>query len=125
MPVSETSDAAFFDLVHSLLEADKQDVSAERRETPRTAYDCVQLMAPYDGKTLPVQAGFFKVRCYDISPRGFSFFAFDVPSFDKVVVALGAIPFTFVTAEVINAIPVNDEAGKYRVGCEFISRLDT
>ena len=52
------SDAAFFDLVHSMIETDPTTKEQERRGDDRLNYNCVQLVAPFDGQNLPTQADF-------------------------------------------------------------------
>jgi hypothetical protein len=118
------ADAAFFDLVHSIVESDPAVEEQERREHERLDYKCVQLVAPFDGVNLPTQADFLQVHCHDLSERGVAFTTTRHPKHGWYVVALGAIPFTFVKAKVCTAVPI-DKNGvtEYRVGCEFTSKF--
>jgi len=121
MPPSE--DIQIFALMHDLLEqASAED--QERRGEQRRPFDCDQLIAMYDGTRLPSAAEFIRARCHDLSPRGFSFCA-DVPPTQKyVVAALGRVPFTFVTAEVLRVEPPEDGGPfGFRIGCRFVGRL--
>jgi len=118
-------DAAFFDMIHSLLDAQSTDENRERRGDRRHPYRHVQLMAPYDGHELPLQADFRPVQCHDLSPNGFSFHAPGPPDFDHIVIALGTVPFTFFSAEVVH---VHEAPGgsvpQYLVGCRFVRRIE-
>ena len=124
IPLLDNTDAAFFDLVHQLLQIDDEPGPPNRRDQVRHPYRCVQLMAPYDGRELPTQAAFRRVQCRDISPRGFSFFADERPDYQYMIVALGPIPFTFLSARVVHteARQCDDPSG-YQVGCRFIDRI--
>ncbi len=72
-------DDYLFELVHALLEESRGYQVGERRDQPRNRYDCVQLVAPYDGVTLPTQAEFRRAHCRDLASGGFSFFAEQPP----------------------------------------------
>jgi len=119
-----TEDAQLFTLMSELLEQASAD-EQERRGEPRRPFDCDQLIAPYDGQRLPGAAEFFHARCCDLSPRGFSFCTDEPPAQRYVVAALGRVPFTYVTAEVlrVEAIEPGARLG-YRVGCRFVGRLN-
>ena len=118
-------DDYLFDLVHTLLEESRGYQVGERREQPRTRYDCVQLIAPYDGLALPSQADFRRAYCRDLASGGFSFFAEQPPETDKLVVALGPVPFNFFIADVVRVKQADvDTTGSYLVGCQFVRRLE-
>lgn len=114
-------DATFFDMIHRLLGEQDEPPPAERRQGSRRPFDCVQLLAPYEG-ALPAQADFRLVRCQDISPHGFSFVAEREPHYRFVIVALGTIPFTFFVAEIMRVTP-QDFGAPLLVGCRFVRRL--
>ena len=118
MSPSRTTDAELYQAAHELL---FQQGSGERRRGPRHPYKCSQLLAPYDGKTLPRQSDFSWVQCTNISARGLSFFWPEPPRFQSVVVALGGVPFIFVSARLVHA---NAHGEYFLCGCEFQKRLD-
>lgn len=118
------NDAAFFDMVHALLDEQMAGSEPERRGSARHPYNCIQLLAPFDGKRLPAQADFRKVHCQDISATGLSFCSPRKPETQYVVIALGAVPFSFYVAEVMHAQPVNnDGVVEYLVGCRLMRRI--
>lgn len=120
----DASDAAFFDLVHALIDSDQKEEKREQRSKERHAYQCVQLVAPYDGENLPTQAEFLHVHCHDLSARGFSFTVPRPPDYKYLVVALGTIPFTFIQAHVVNISSAQQgDRSEFRVGCEFLSKI--
>jgi hypothetical protein len=124
MPAIELPSAAFFDMVHRLLEEDAAQRPRDRRIDKRRPYRCKQLLAPYDRQRLPTPGDFKIVSCEDISQRGLAFFEKQPPAYDHVVVALGAVPFTFLTAEVVHHKPVRKDGGtQYLVGCRFSGRI--
>ncbi|MBM3999496.1 MAG: hypothetical protein FJ297_08165 [Planctomycetes bacterium] len=125
----KAQDAAFFDMVHELIRTnqllqDPQSVSkgAERRMEKRISYPYVQLMAPFDGKTLPSQSDFRHVYCNDISTRGFSYFESPLPTYRQVVMLFGKLPFRVFTAEVRHVQKTaNPEI--FLIGCRILSRI--
>ena len=124
MPTNpSTEDAQLFTLMSELLEqASAED--QERRGERRQPFDCDQLIAQYDGTRLPGAAEFFHARCCDLSPRGFSFCTDEPPTKRYVVAALGRVPFTFVTAEVLRVEPLEPGARfGYRIGCRLVGRI--
>ena len=123
MPTLKTHDAEFFGTIHELLEEQSQKMT-NRRGAERQAFECTQLLAPYDGTTLPNSADFLPVLCHDISPTGLSFYAPQRPDYQLVVVALGNIPVRFFAAEVKRITPSNQKDSKrFLVGCKFVQRL--
>jgi hypothetical protein len=92
-----------------------------RRSRERSRYQCVQLVAPYDGQKRPTQADFRHVICRDLSTGGFSFVVPHPLATKQLIVALGAIPFSFVVAEVVRSELT--EHGEVLVGCRFVERL--
>ena len=114
------SDVVFFDLIHSMLDAE-----CERRGHERLDYNSIQLVAPCDGKNLPTQAEFLQVHCVDLSERGICFAMSQQPTHGWFVVALGAVPFVFVKAKVCTTTEVgNNGATEFRVGCEFVAKIE-
>ena len=123
MPIRKTHDAEFFGAIHDLLEEQAQKMT-NRRGKERRAFECTQLLAPYDGTNLPNSADFLPVLCHDISPTGFSFYAPVRPDYQLVVVALGDIPFRFLAAEIKRSTLSNQKDSKrFLVGCKFFQRL--
>jgi hypothetical protein len=126
--MAQTQESELLQTVTEMLKADQASQEAQnrdRRGRPRSAYGIQQLVAEYDGKHLPTQADFERVLCHDLSTGGFSFFADRQPRFEKIVVALGAIPFSFVVAKVVRTQPGSPGRGKLLIGCEFVERLST
>ena len=120
---SKTNDASFFTLVHEVLEAEDK-LAVERRGSPRHEYPVSQLIAPYNGRTLPVSSAFRQVQCHDLSPHGFSYISGVRPEHDFLVVALGQVPFTFLVARVVHTAERPDSDGtESLVGCEFTQRI--
>ena len=118
-------DDYLFDLVHALLDESRGCQIGERRDQPRTKYDCVQLIAPYDGVTMPSQAEFRRAHCRDLASGGFSFFAENPPQTDQLIVALGSVPFNFFVADVVRVKQADvDTTGSFLVGCQFVRRLE-
>jgi hypothetical protein len=116
-------DTALFDLVHDLLK-EETTAARNRRREERRPYNCVQLLAPFDGERLPMQAEFRPVRCRDLSQRGFSFYTTAPPAHPQVVIALGQVPFKFFAAAIRNVRPVERHGRtQYMVGCQFVKRL--
>ncbi|MCH7729319.1 MAG: hypothetical protein IH991_23005 [Planctomycetes bacterium] len=120
--MQQASDAAFFDMVHVLVSDSEDD--PKQRESKRHVYECIQLLAPYDGSTLPTQGDFCKVLCQDLSANGFGFYTEQSPKTKYVIIALGTVPFIFYVAEVMNSRPVErDGQSGYLVGCHLMERL--
>lgn len=126
MPLKRDEDAAMYSTIHALLDEQQQPRQVEHRQGERRSFTCAQLLAPYDGWTLPKQCDFRLVECRDISPSGFSFISPDRPEYEHLVIALGDIPFTFFSAQVMHAKPAAPKPGNpYLVGCKFLHRLAT
>ena len=127
--VQIATDASFFNLVHDLIEAEKQRSadalsSSDHRSAERHAFACQQLLAPFRQRRLPSQAEFRPVLCQDLSPGGFAFFLSDRPDFDELIVALGQVPFQFFTAQVQNQTRTRVKRSLgYRIGCRFTGRI--
>jgi len=118
---TQTDDASFFALVHDVLGGEKP--RAER--APRHAFNCLQLIAPViDGEQLPDQSQFKSVECQDLSPTGFSYISDEPPPHWGLVVALGRVPFIFLTAQIVRhqAIGMPGQE-RYVVGCRFTGRI--
>jgi hypothetical protein len=119
---SQASDVALFDLVHELIQEEEMP---ERRSAQRHAYNCIQLLAPYDGERLPTQADFQHVSCLDLSSTGFSFCTRSRPESKFVIIALGEVPFLFFVAEILHVNAVNkDGMLNHHVGCRLLRRIE-
>lgn len=119
------SDAGLFTAIHAAIAEQKTSKTTERRSGERRDFRCQQLLAPFDGVTLPAQEDYSRVRCHDLSPTGFSYYADARPAAKKLVAALGRTPFRFFVAEVVNQrIVERDGKRKILVGCRFIGRID-
>lgn len=95
-----------------------------RRATDRQPFSCPQLLAPFDGQELPSHAKFRLTECYDISTDGFGFLAERIPDSQFVVIALGTVPFSFVSAEIVHVDRQEVEGEvQFKIGCRFLERL--
>ena len=120
------AEANLFSMIHALLDEQAPVGVVERRAGDRRAYACPQLLAPYDGWTLPRQSEFRLVQCQDLSPSGFSFVSKRRPDYEYLIIALGSVPFSFFSAQVMHAKTTSAlPAGLYVVGCKFLNRLTT
>ncbi len=119
------SDAGLFTAIHAAIADQKTSKAADRRTGERKDFHCIQLLAPFDGVTLPAQEDYTRVRCHDLSPTGFSYLADARPAAKKLVAALGRTPFRFFVAEVVNQrIIERDGKRKILVGCRFTGRIE-
>lgn len=118
------TDAGLLSTIESILSEQAAHAANDRRNDARRSYECTQLLAPFDGESLPQQADFRQVQCRDLSPAGFSFYTYRQPGSDQVVVALGAVPFKFFIADIVHMSISSTEGGQdFLVGCQFVSRL--
>ncbi len=124
--MNTTHDVDFFNLVHDLLLVPgADDPDGERRDRVRRPYEYRQLISPYqvDGE-LPNQTTFRPVVCCDISPGGMSFRTVHRPDYERLVVALGKVPFTFIEARVVHVTKSDDDRPEeFLVGCRFEGRI--
>ncbi|MDZ4819516.1 MAG: hypothetical protein SGJ20_11140 [Planctomycetota bacterium] len=128
LEATKASDTEFYMFVHSLIEeqlrGNENAASAEQRGKQRQSFNFLQLIAPYDGRRMPNQAEFHQVLCQDLSAGGFSYFTTDRPDYDGLIVALGAVPFNFFTAQILHRS--HSYSGKlpgFRIGCQFTGRI--
>lgn len=118
------ADAILYREISDLLNEQRELLGADRRTNDRRAYECMQLVAPYDGESLPAQEAFRQERCNDLSSSGFSFVTGRRPATSKIVVALGQVPFLFFVAEIVRVHEVESEYGdEFFVGCRFLHRV--
>ena len=117
-----TADASFFDMIHGLLQEQVEPDVVERRQGERRPFNQVQLLAWYNGVSMPTQADFFQVRCQDLSAEGFSFLVDEPPTHPFVVIALGVVPFLFFVAEIKRMQP-HKARTEILVGCQFVRRI--
>jgi hypothetical protein len=120
----------------ALVESDRQAVCAilrqqsqrrelaERRVRNRRSYPLTEVVAPYQGSTVPKTAEFREVLCQDISSGGIAFYWPEAPEFEHVVVGLGAEPKLYLTARVAHSGPCADRSLGHLVGCRFLGRVD-
>ena len=95
----------------------------EKRKEERRPYVCEQLVADYDGRTLPDMEDFYLVTFRNISETGAAFLSPRKPARDKIVIVLGKGEI-HVTARVVRAFYRTDlPEMPYEVGCEFERRL--
>jgi len=123
MSEQQASDATFFSLVHHVLERATPD-DPDRRGHDRQRFGRPQLVAPYRNGLLPADGDFRHVLCHDLSVGGFSYLADASPDCEYLVVALGAAPHLFVSAQVLRSRPFHFEGRDWvLVGCRFMSRI--
>lgn len=94
----------------------------------RHPYRDLQKIAPYKvGGRLPTASEFYPVRCYDLSVKGISFLSTTPPDFQALVVRLGNPPDArYMISSIAHVAPmVCGDEHVYRVGCTFVSRLDS
>lgn len=118
-------DADLFTAIHRALDEQERSAPPERRQTERRSFQCLQLLAPFDGATMPSVEDYTRMRCHDLSPSGFSYIADARPASKLLVAALGRTPLKFFVAEVVNVRPIDVEGmRKLLVGCRFVRRID-
>jgi len=128
LTMNSASDAEFFEELHGLLQEVRSQNGAaplaERRRNERRTYQCQQLMAPQPDHNPPPASSFKLIDCYDLSSCGFSYCATEKPDFERLVVALGSVPFTFMLAAVRH-IRTGSRNGltTYTIGCQFLRRI--
>ena len=122
--MSITSDVELYRSISELIQESRSWNEGERRDEARRPYECRQLLAPFDGRRVPIQSDFSQVQCLDLTSQGFAFLADERPDFPHVIVALGPVPFKFFVAEIrhVRAADSGAESG-YLVGCQFVRRL--
>jgi hypothetical protein len=83
------------------------------------------MVAPCIDGRLPELEQFREVRCYDISPRGFSFLLSTRPTFEELVATFGSATSRLYLRAVIRHItPIQFEGRKVLlIGCEYIGRV--
>jgi len=118
------ADVDLYREITELLQEQRSLLGSDRRTNDRRPYECLQLVAPYDGVSLPGQEAFRQERCNDLSSTGFSFISTRRPATSKVVVALGQVPFLFFVAEIVHVHDVASDFGdEFFVGCHFLHRV--
>ena len=97
----------------------------ERRRHDRRPFQCIQMVAPCLEGKLPKLSHFRDVRCFDISPGGFSFLLGTRPSFVELVAAFGANNSRlYLRARVKHVTPITFENRKVLlIGCEYVGRV--
>jgi len=92
-------DASFYRLIHELVPAGKTN----RRQGSRQPFFADHRIAPDRGSGFPDDSQFARVRCFDLTRAGFSFFLPSRPDFKKLVAAFGDPPgVIYVGAEVLH-----------------------
>jgi len=97
----------------------------DRRRAERTSFPYDQSLAPCDGDQLPAADDFAKIRCRDISAKGFSYIVNRPPEFKQAIVAFGTEPkLIHMRVEIIHVSYLPElDAGKYLVGCHFLGKV--
>jgi len=125
MATHNVQDTGFFAAVHQMLERKREESASDRRGTQsRHDFHCMQLIAPVIDGRMPDQSMFRRVQCLDLSQNGFAYLSPEPPTEESLIVALGSVPFTFLSAQVMHHRPIaQGSAIEYLVGCRFTGRL--
>jgi hypothetical protein len=124
MPCQSEADAGFYALVNEVLQAEQQHYRGDRRDEIRQPYECRQLIAPFPEGSPPSAAEFRKVRCLNLSPNGMRYLDDSPPQCLRLIVLLGAAPFTVLTAEVVHQTAAEGaDQNLFLIGCRFTGRL--
>lgn len=100
-------DASFYQMVHQF--AYGSAVSPDdRRRHKRQRFFGIQWVARWDGSRLPLDSEYIEVRCYDLTPAGFSFFFRQRPSFSLLAARFGqkSDQLLHIGAEIVRCVPV-------------------
>jgi hypothetical protein len=117
-------DLDVYALLHEELLAQQLAFPVDRRVADRKRFDWIQWLAEYDGKQMPTAAEFRHVRCYDLSPQGFSFLCDNQPQQNLVIIALGRVPFSFYVARVVHIADIEHQSQQQlKIGCQFVSKV--
>ncbi len=107
MTLDNKVDANFYNLIHQLVDSEQSDGAAERRDQRRRPFMTDQRIAICQGREVPDESEFVKVRCHDLTRQGFSFFMPNRPDFDVLVAAFGSPPgMIYLAAEVAQCCDV-------------------
>jgi hypothetical protein len=98
---------------------------ADRRARQRQPFLSLQWVAPCPQSGLPDPGSFQQVHCHDISPRGISYDVAAPPTATNLIFALKSGPHTtYLKAHVVNCAEVVEGTKLFfRIGCEFVDRL--
>ena len=119
---SETQDTADFRNCREKLSASRPTTEpTPRHPISYATEDCSR----FNGDDLPSPRDVQAVQWLDISSGGFSYITEKAPTYQRLVVALGARPnVTCMTAEIVQVCEVDFNGHTmFRVGCHFIGRL--
>lgn len=116
-------DVAFYKDMHRLI---AMHLKGDRRGGDRSAYRCVQRIAPLVGESVPPLSQFQEVKCQDLSPGGFSFLCDNPPLYEDYAVELGKAPvLIYVTASLVHVSEVRSGSRvQFLAGCRFTGRLE-
>ena len=104
-------------------QAEPRTCFSDRRRSPRTVFEYPQLVAPMYANRPPRKEEFFEVPCRNISAGGMALVMPRVPSFKRLVIALGRRPdVVHLTAEIVRV--TEESEGQFLVGCRFTGRAD-
>jgi PAS domain S-box-containing protein len=100
------------------------DAMASLRASPRRAFRYRQRVAKYEPDRPPESLKFDEVQFEDISAGGVSFFLDYQPTFETVVLALGAPPnLHYLSARITSVTELmRDGQRAYKIGCRFLDR---
>ncbi len=102
-PLGNEVDAGFYNLVHELTGAMREERAAERRVARRRTFPSGQRIAPLSGPGIPDESQFIDVSCRDLSREGFSFLLSRPPNFESLAVAFGSPPdVIYMAADVLH-----------------------
>ena len=100
-------------------------IGDNRRKRERRGFSYLQWAAPCQHDTLPDRRSFRQIRCSDISRGGISYYTDRPPLDEYLVMGLGKSPnIIWVRCQISNCVRVDEEKGAFRIGCQFIERLE-
>jgi len=96
-----------------------------RRKRDRRPYRVLQWAAPCPEAGLPKPKAYRQIRCDDISRAGVSYFTNQPPLHEFLIIGLGTGAATiYVECRVANCVRVDQPGGAFRIGCEFVKRVE-
>lgn len=95
---------------------------SEKRKKVRHKYPFEQLVADYDGRTIPDPNDFYPVTFLNLSVAGASFVSSRKPETDRLVIALGKAQILVVAHVVRKFFRFDLRNQPFEIACEFERR---
>jgi len=113
-------------IIQPFEQGSSEEREPERRQFQRWLYPVTQLVAFHREHERPTKDLLQPVRCYDISLGGMSFFLPQPTKHTHCTLVLGRQPgLIFIKARVIHCDPVEPFKQEWKIGCEFLTKLDS